>query len=58
MLVTFTAPAASFHSHTFSLIAYTATGANRVGGTSLTGVPSSHTTVRTVRYTAVPNLNT
>jgi len=31
---------------------------NRVGGTSLTGVPSSHTTVRTVRYTAVPNLNT
>ena len=31
---------------------------NRVGGTSLVGVPSSHTTVRTVRYTAVPSLNT
>jgi hypothetical protein len=26
---------------------------NRVGGQSLVGCPSSHTTVRTVRYTAV-----
>jgi hypothetical protein len=27
--------------------------ANRVGGRSLIGRPTSHTTVRTVRYTAV-----
>ena len=27
---------------------------DRVGGASLFGAPSSHTTVRTVRYTAVP----
>ena len=31
---------------------------NRVGGAPLFGAPSSHTTVRTVRYTAVPRLNT
>lgn len=31
---------------------------NRVGGASLVGAPSSHTTVRTVRYTAVPSFDT
>ena len=31
---------------------------NRVGGASLVGAPSSQTTARTVRYTAVPSLGT
>ena len=29
-------------------------GRNRVGGVGLVPTPTSHTTVRTVRYTAVP----
>lgn len=31
---------------------------NRVGGWPLVGQPTSHTTVRTVRYTAVPKVYT